>query len=92
MDNPFAQTNAEHLLKPLIDIAKKSNTQLICLTGLGEECIYNRFDNIYIPSPITSRLQNGTKYPRVEHKKGESTEEIVATYMKIEEVEQIQLF
>ena len=26
MDNPFAQTNAVHLLKPLMDMAKKTNT------------------------------------------------------------------
>ena len=32
MDNPFAQTNAEHLLKPLMEMAKKTNTQLICLS------------------------------------------------------------
>ena len=31
MDNPFAQTNAAHLLKPLMEMAKKTNTQLICL-------------------------------------------------------------
>lgn len=43
MDNPFAQTNAEHLLKPLMNIARRSNTQLICFTGLGGESIYNRF-------------------------------------------------
>lgn len=48
MDNPFAQTNAEHLLKPLMNLADKTNTQLICLTGLGGESIYNRFDNIDI--------------------------------------------
>ena len=46
MDNPFAQTSAEHLLKPLMEIAKKSNTQLICLSGLQGESIYTRFDNI----------------------------------------------
>ena len=48
MDNPFAQTNASHLLKPMMEVAKKNNTQLICLTGLGGESIYNRFDNIYV--------------------------------------------
>lgn len=47
MDNPFAQTNAAHLLKPLMDLAEKTNTQLICLTGLRGESIYNRFENIY---------------------------------------------
>ena len=92
MDNPFAQTNAEHLLKPLMDIAKKSNTQLICLSGLGGESIYNRFDNIYVLNLISSRLKNGTQYLRSEHKKGEEREDLIATHMKIEEVEQIQLF
>lgn len=33
MDNPFSQTNAEHLLKPLMDMADKMNTQLICFRG-----------------------------------------------------------
>ena len=56
MDNPFAQTNASHLLKPLMEVAKKNNTQLICLTGLGGESIYNRFDNIYILNLVESRL------------------------------------
>ena len=92
MDNPFAQTNAEHLLKPLMDIAKKSNTQLICLSGLGGESIYNRFDNIYVLSLISSRLKNGTQYLKSEHKKGEEREDLIATHMKIEAVEQIQLF
>ena len=41
MDNPFAQTNASHLLKPLMDMAKKTNTQLICLSGLGGDSIYD---------------------------------------------------
>ena len=57
MDNPFAQTSSAHLLKPLMDIAKKSNTQLICFTGLGGDSIYNRFDNIYVLNLIPSKLQ-----------------------------------
>lgn len=57
MDNPFAQTNASHLLIPLMDMAKKSNTQLICLTGLGGESIYNRFDNIYVLNLIAASLR-----------------------------------
>lgn len=56
MDNPFAQTNASHLLKPLMEVAKKNNTQLVCLTGLGGESIYNRFDNIYVLNLVESRL------------------------------------
>ena len=56
MDNPFAQTNASHLLKPLMEVAKQNNTQLVCLTGLGGESIYNRFDNIYVLNLVESRL------------------------------------
>lgn len=46
MDNPFAQTNAAHLLVPMMDIARRTNIQLICLSGLGGDSIYSRFDNI----------------------------------------------
>ena len=73
MDNPFAQTNASHLLIPLMDMAKKSNTQLICLTGLGGESIYNRFDNIYVLNLIAASLRGGTQYLKAEHKKRERT-------------------
>lgn len=94
MDNPFAQTSSAHLLKPLMDIAKKSNTQLICFTGLGGDSIYNRFDNIYVLNLIPSKLQNNVKYLRSEHIKGEEEKEqefLIASRFKIEE-EQIKLF
>ena len=58
MDNPFAQTNAAHLLTPLMDMAVKNNTQLISLTGLDGESIYNCYDNIYVLNLITSKLSN----------------------------------
>lgn len=57
MDNPFAQTNASHLLKPLMDMAKKTNTQLICLSGLGGDSIYDRFDNIYVLNLVAGKLE-----------------------------------
>lgn len=88
MDNPFAQTSSSHLLKPLMDIAKKSNTQLICLTGLGGDSIYNRFDNIYVLNLVSSKLNNSIKYMKSEHIKGEEEEEnkvIVSARFKIEE-------
>lgn len=59
MDNPFAQTNAAHLLKPLMNVAKKTNTQLICLSGLGGDSIYSRFDNIYVLNLIATSLFGG---------------------------------
>ncbi len=89
MDNPFAQTNAAHLLKPLMDMAKKTNTQLICFTGLGGESIYSRFDNIYVLNLIAASLRQGMQYLKAEHMRGSEPETIVAT--QIEVVEQQEL-
>ena len=83
MDNPFAQTNASHLLIPLMDMAKKSNTQLICLTGLGGESIYNRFDNIYVLNLIAASLRGGTQYLKAEHKRGKEPDELVTARIEV---------
>ncbi|NLK94197.1 MAG: hypothetical protein GX275_03245 [Clostridiales bacterium] len=92
MDNPFAQTSSVHLLKPLIDIAKKTNTQLICFTALGDDAIYNRFDNIYVLNTIQSKFNSGIKYMRSNHIKGSEEEEniLVSSRLKIED--QMKLF
>lgn len=97
MDNPFAQTNAPHLLKPLMDIAKKSNTQLICLTGLGGDSIYNIFDNIYVLRLVSSKMRSGMKYLKSEHSKGDEEklsgyEIMESSRFKIENQDQIRLF
>lgn len=92
MDNPFAQTNAAHLLIPLMDIAKRSNTQLICLTGLGGDSIYSRFDNIYVLNLVNSKLKNGLRLLKSSHIVGDEEKEVlVSTYTKIED-EQLKLF
>ena len=85
MDNPFAQTNAAHLLKPLMDMAKKTNTQLICLSGLGGDSIYNRFDNIYVLSLVAASLRAGTQYLQGEHLRGEEQETMVAAHFHVEQ-------
>ncbi|MEG2354001.1 MAG: hypothetical protein RSB70_05110 [Clostridium sp.] len=81
MDNPFAQTSSAHLLKPLMEIAKKSNTQLICFTALGDDAIYNRFDNIYVLNTIQSKLKSGVKYVRSNHIKGYEDEVVLHPYL-----------
>ena len=92
MDNPFAQTNAAHLLKPLMDVAKKNNTQLICLSGLGGESIYNRFDNIYVLNLMGSGFHKDIQYLKGEHLKGEKNIiTIRASQVKVEEMEQMEL-
>lgn len=83
MDNPFAQTNASHLLKPLMDMADKTNTQLICLTGLGGESIYNRFNNIYVINLIAASLRNGMQYLRVNHVKGNEPETLLLSQIEV---------
>lgn len=83
MDNPFAQTNAEHLLKPLMDMAEKMNTQLICLSGLGGESIYGRFDNIYVLNLVSSNLHGGMQYLRGEHLRGAQEETIVSSQIEV---------
>lgn len=87
MDNPFAQTNSSHLLKPLMDIAKKTNTQLICLSGLGGDSIYNRFDNIYVMNLVSSNMRKGMQYLKSEHIKGmeDNSEEMVLSRIMIED-------
>ncbi len=93
MDNPFAQTSSEHLLKPLMEISKKSNTQLICLSALGGDSIYNRFDNIYVLNHTSSKLQSGISYLKAEHAKGEeSTKNMISSRILAEENEQLSLF
>lgn len=92
MDNPFAQTNASHLLIPLMDIAKRCNTQLICLTGLGGESIYNRFDNIYVLNLVESGLQREVQYLKADHVKGDTKiYQLATSRVQIEEAEQMEL-
>ncbi len=83
MDNPFAQTNAAHLLKPLMDMAKKANTQLICLSGLGGDSIYSRFDNIYVLNLVAAKLRGGIQYLRGEHKRGIEEEIMVTSQIEV---------
>ena len=85
MDNPFAQTNASHLLKPLMDMARKANTQLICLSGLGGESIYNRFDNIYVLTLIAANLRNDMQYLKAEHMRGSEEETVIVSQIEVME-------
>lgn len=87
MDNPFAQTNAEHLLKPLMDMAKKTNTQLICLSGLGGDSIYNRFDNIYVLNIVNSGLRQGMQYLKSKHVKGDDMKRVELSQFQVEQIE-----
>ncbi|MCI8489428.1 MAG: hypothetical protein HFJ04_04135 [Lachnospiraceae bacterium] len=89
MDNPFAQTNASHLLKPLVDMAGKTNTQLICLSGLGGEAIYNRFDNIYVLTLAAANLRNDLQYVKAERMRGTKEEELAVSQIEVTEQQEL---
>lgn len=90
MDNPFGVTYSEHLLKPLMELAKKNNTQLICFSGLGGDSIYGRFDNIYVLNLVEAGLKSGMLYLKPEHRRGNDPEVIVPS--QVEVIKQLTLF
>lgn len=95
MDNPFGPISSEHLLKPLFQIAKKYNTQLICLTDLKQNSILNCFDLIYMIK-IRTNILGTNEYLEIERelqpesdlKQDESLEKAV---FRAEDVEQMKL-
>lgn len=91
MDNPFSQTYSAHLLKPLMEMAKKTNTQLICLSGLGGDSIYNRFDNIYVLKLVDSNIRKGVQRVEGEHIKGEEVKKMVLSDFKTEQMDLFEM-
>lgn len=91
MDNTFAQTYSAHLLKPLMEMAKKTNTQLICLSGLGGDSIYNRFDNIYVLKLVDSNIRKGVQRVEGEHIKGEEVKKMVLSDFKTEQMDLFEM-
>lgn len=47
MDNPFGPITSGHLLKPMFDIARKYDTQLICFSDIKEGAVINSFNLVY---------------------------------------------
>ena len=62
---------------------------MICLTGLGGESIYNRFDNIYVLNLIAASLRGGMQYLRADHMRGDEPDTMVVS--QIEVIEQQEL-
>lgn len=91
MDNPFAQTSSGHLLEPLMNVANKNNTQLISFTALGGEDIYASFDNIYVLNILPSNLKKGVSYLKSNHTRGESSDIMVSSQVRVEDPEQLNL-
>lgn len=94
MDNPFGPITSEHLLKPLFEIAKKYNTQLICLTDLKEHTIFDRFNLIYSLN-IEREVGREDEYIEVKTIKKDIEEEedeiLSASMFKIEDKSRFEL-
>lgn len=96
MDNPFGPISSEHLLKPLFSIAKKYNTQLICLTDLKQNSILNNFNLIYMIK-IRQNVFGTSEYLQLEQQIRENAdvrqdEKLEKAIFKAEEIDQISLF
>lgn len=47
LDNPFGKTSSKHLLEPMMEISKKFNIQMLCLSDLSQSSITDKFTLIY---------------------------------------------
>ena len=68
---------------PMLDMAKKANTQLVCLSGLGGDSIYSCFDNIYVLNLINASLRDGGQYLKGEHTRGKDEEVMEASQIEV---------
>ncbi len=96
MDNPFGPISSEHLLKPLFEIARKYNTQLICLTDLKQNSILNCFNLIYMIK-IRQNVLGTKEYIQLEQqiKEGvllERDEMLEKAVFRADNIEQMTLF
>ena len=72
LDNPFGKITSAHLLKPMFDIAKHFNVQLICLSDINKSDVINCFDcviKLVIKSQSLSNIEIMTHEgnERIEH-------------------------
>lgn len=58
LDNPFGKTSSKHLLEPMIEISKKFNIQMICLSDLSQSSITDKFTLIYQLALRSSKYTN----------------------------------
>ncbi|MCM3105138.1 hypothetical protein ABEW72_02355 [Bacillus velezensis] len=64
-DNPFGKASSEHVVKPIMELARKSKIQLFCLTAHNNEDIRSRFECV-----MSNRYYNtaGIELLQVKHK------------------------
>lgn len=77
LDNPFGKITSAHLLKPMFDIAKHFNVQLICFSDINKSDVINCFDCVI---KLVIKNQNCSNYEIMTH---EGNEVIEHGYYKI---------
>lgn len=77
LDNPFGKITSAHLLKPMFDIAKHFNVQLICLSDINKSDVINCFDCVI---KLVIKSQNLSNFDILTH---EGNERIEHGYYKI---------
>ncbi|WP_347940326.1 hypothetical protein AAEY33_22160 [Peribacillus simplex] len=46
LDNPFGKASSDFVVKPMVSLATKTNTQLFCFTGIKEKSIQREFKTV----------------------------------------------
>lgn len=46
LDNPFGKASSDFVVKPMVSLATKTNTQLFCFTGIKERSIQREFETV----------------------------------------------
>jgi hypothetical protein len=46
LDNPFGKASSDFVVKPMVSLATKTNTQLFCFTGIKEKSIQREFETV----------------------------------------------
>lgn len=80
-DNPFGEASADHVVKPMVILARKTNTQLFCLTGIEDKRIQMEFDTV-----ISNRYveQRGRLFLHSDHETKDSLEMESLFYSKVQ--------
>jgi hypothetical protein len=77
LDNPFGKITSAHLLKPMFDIAKHFNVQLICLSDINKSDVVGCFDCVI---KLVIKAQSLSNFEIMTH---EGNERIEHGYYKI---------
>ncbi|WP_144462435.1 hypothetical protein [Siminovitchia fortis] len=69
-DNPFDKMQSDHVVRPMIELAKKTNTQLFCFTGINDKSIQQEFDTVisnqYVVQHGSLLLESEVKHKKTE--------------------------